>query len=409
MVRYANMWFDSCPTRREITSGLIKNVDTLIIGGGIAGVSLLYYLVNSGMTNTFLVEESSIGFHASGRGMGQLMLRGSKMFHEMPDGDQYLTFVGENNRRFLNGLRSLAFDHDLRETGGMRLAVDEEEMAKLEIESAFIRSVRGIDCPILSKQNLEPILPSKRFVGAMFVPNEATYNPYKVVNGLRDHVEKGGTRVFTNTQVESVVTNEDNSLTVSIRYRGTIRAKQVVYCTGAYTGRLLPEFADILVPFREQMVCTDYLENDLIHSLPVMCMSANNGQERFRLYNTRLLMSGMRHAVRGQQNGILYDGEISTAVYDKLRAFSIDSFPFLKAIKFSNVWSSAFCGTPDGKPLIGAVPNKPNQYMLTGLDAYDSSNAILGSMIIKDLIKNGVPESVVPGSQILNPGRFLNV
>jgi glycine/D-amino acid oxidase-like deaminating enzyme len=407
MVRHANLWFESCPTKREITSGLIKNVDTLIIGGGLAGISLLYYLVQGGMINTYLVEETSVGFHASGRGMGQLLLRGNKLFHEMSDGEEYLEFVGENNRRFLNGMRVLTFDHDMRETGGLRLAIDDEEMSKLEKEAAFIQRVRGIDCPVLSRRQLDLMVPQKNFVGGIFVPNEATYNPYKVVNGLRDAVEKGGTRVFTNTQVESVVPNDDGSLTVSIRHRGTIRAKQVVYCTGAYTNRLLPEFADILVPFREQMIATDYLENDIVQSLPTMSISCNNGNERFRQYNARLIMGGMRQAVRGQQEGIVYDGEISSAVYEKLRLYAIESFPVLKSAKFSHVWSSVFCSTPDGKPLVGPVPDKPNQYILTGFGCYDSSNAILGSMMIKDYIKH--KDSTVPGHKILNPGRFLNV
>lgn len=406
MVKHSCLWFDTCPTKRDITSGVIKNVDTLIIGGGLAGICLLHNLVNSGMINTYLVEESSIGFHGSGRGMGQLMLRGTKLFHEMPDGEEYLSFVGDNNRRFLNGLRALSFDHDLRETGGLRLAINDEEMAKLEKESEFISRVRAIDCPILSSNQLALLTPSNKFVGGMFTPNEAMYNPYKVVNGLRETVEKSGSRVFTNTQVESVVANDDGGLTVSIRHRGIIRSKQVVYCTGAYTSRLLPEFTDVLIPFREQMIATDYLENDVVQTLPTMSVSCNNNQERFRQYSGRFVMGGMRQAVRGHQEGILYDGEISPAVYDKLRAFSIESFPILKSSKFSHVWSGVFCQTPDGKPLIGQVPNKPNQYMLTGFGCHDSSYAIVGSMMIKDFLKN---KDSVPYHQLLNPGRFFNV
>lgn len=408
MVKHANLWFESCPTRRDLTSGLVKNVDTLIIGGGLAGVTLLYYLVNSGMLNTYLVEETSIGFHASGRSMGQLMLRGRDLFHQMPHGEEYLKFVGENNRRFLNGMRSLAFDNDLRDTGGLRLAINDEEMGLLEKESAFIGAARGIECPILSKSQLGLLLPSTNFCGGMFVPNEASFNPYKVVNGLRDAVEKGGTRVFTNTLVDSVVRNEDGSFTVSIRHRGTIRAKQVVYCTGAYTSKLLPEFVDILLPFREQMIATDYLENDIVQTLSAMSISCNGGNERFRLYNNRLVMGGMRQSVRGQQEGILIDGELSQAVYDKLRFFAIETLPCLKSTTITHAWSSVFCGTSDGMPLIGPVPNRPNEFMMTGFGCYDSSNAIMGAMIIKDYIK-GRDMSIVPGNKILNPGRFLNV
>lgn len=407
MVRHGSLWFETCPTRRDITAGLIKNVDTLIIGGGLAGISLLYYLVNSGMLNTYLVEEDSVGFHASGRGIGQLMFRGTHLFHEMPDGEEYLTFVAENNRRFLNGLRNFTFDHDLCDTGSVHLASNADELGRLEKEASFIYKIRGIDCPILTGSNLDLIIPSKKFIGGMFVPNEANYNPYKVVNGVRETVEKGSTRVLTNTQVESVVTNDDDSLTVLIRNRGIIRAKQIVYCTGAYTSRLLPEFENILIPFREQVIASEPLDKDKLKAIPVMNITANNCSERMRLYQSRLLVSGMRHAVRGQQEGVIYDGEMSPAVYDKLRTFTTDTFSFLKGIKFSHVWSSVFCSTPDGKPVIGPIPSKPNQYIFAGFGCFDSSNVIFGSLIIKDHLKH--KDSIIPGSRILNPSRFFNV
>lgn len=371
-------------------------------------MSLLYYLVNSGMINTYLIEENSIGFHASGRSTGQLMMRGSKLFSEFPEeiGKEYLTFIGENNRRFLNGLRTVSFDNELRECGGLRLAVNEEELAKLEVESKFIQQHRGIECPILSGKNLGPLVPSKKFVGGMFVPNEATFNPYKTVNGLRDVIEKSGTRVFTNATVESVILEDDNSLSVSVRNRGVIKAKQVVYCTGSYTTRLLPEFGDILQPFREQVVATEFVENEVLNTFPTMSLSANDGRERFRTHNSKIIVSGLRQSVRGQQEGITYDGEISQAVYDKIRAYSNDVFPFLSNVKFGHVWSSVLCSTPDGLPLIGPVPGRKNQYVLAGFGCYDSSHAILGGMMIKDYIKN--KDSIVQGHSILNPGRFFN-
>ncbi len=406
MANHRNYWFSTAPTRHNVSSGMVRNADVLIIGGGIAGISLLYTLLNAGVTNTYLVEESTIGSHASGRGSGQLMLRGFKLFSEMleKDGIEYLEYVGENNRRFLSGLRRVTFDTDLRDSGGLRLATTKKELAALEKESDFILKHRDLQCPILSAKELLGLMPQTNFMGGMFVPNEAIFNPYKVVNGLREFIEKKGARVITDAQVSAVTENVDGTLAVSIRHRGTIRAKQIVYATNAYIPELLPELADAMIPYRGQMIATDYLDHEIVsHILPAMSMSCNDSREYFRVHNGRLLVGGMRHAVRGRQIGITNDGEVSTAVYEKLRNFAIEAFPFLKNTKFTHTWSGIMAATPDGLPLIGKV--RDNQFVLGGFNGYGFSHALQGSMIIKDLISSG--KSSHAGVRLFDPARFL--
>lgn len=405
MANHNNYWFGTCPTRARVASGLVRNADVLIIGGGIAGMSLLYNLINAGVTNTYLVEESTVASHASGRSSGQLMLRGSKLFHELGDtvGAEYLEFIGENNRRFTKGLRAAGFDTDLRDTGGLRLAVTEDELEKLSRESEFVLKHRNIHCPILSKSEVHGILPHTGFAGGMFVPVEAIFNPYKVVNGLRELVEKKGPRVLTDCQVTSIV-EDDKGLAVSIRHKGVIRAKQVVYCLNAYTSELLPELAEVMTPYRGQMIATDHLEDSVAQLLPAMSMTCNDCHEYFRIHGGRLLVGGMRHAVRGQQMGLINDGEISPGIFDKLRGFVTGALPFIQNIKFTHTWSGIMCATPDGLPLIGALPGRQNQYILGGFNGHGFSHALHGSMIIKDLINTG--SSTHPGVQLFDPGRF---
>lgn len=408
MAQHSCYWFATCPTQNVVMAGLVRNADILIIGGGIAGISLLYQLVNSGFTNTYLVEESSVGFHASGRGSGQLLLRGAKLFSQMPeeDGKEYLEFISENNRRFLTGLRNVKFDTDLRDTGGLRLAVSEEEMTNLIKESFFINKYRGLECPILSQQDIQNILPNSPFVGGIFIPTESMFNPYKLVNGLRELLERKGPRVLTDCQVTSVDKVSDG-FSVSIRHKGTIKAKKVVYCNNAYTPELLPELADVITSFRGQMIATDFLPNSVLQTLPQMSITSNDCNEYFRPHGGRLLVGGMRHSVRGNQIGIVDDGEFSVSVYERLRAFAVSAIPAIKDIKFTHSWSNVLCSTPDGLPLIGKVPNKENEFVLGGFGYYGYSHILHGSMIIKDLISKG--ESQHPGVRLFDPKRFSNV
>lgn len=405
MVKHSNYWFETCGTRRFISTGVVKSVDVLIIGGGITGMSLLYRLLASGVTNTFLVEESTAAFHSSGRGNGQLQYRTAVPFHTLPDGvgQEYLEFVCQNNKRFVRGLGTVPFETDLQTSGGLRLALNDEEMQVLKLESEFIAKHQKIECPILSAEEVRTILPSNTFVGGMFVPNECTFNPYKVVNGLMDVIERQGVRVLTGAQVDRITQNKDGSLAVSIRRRGTIQAAKVVYCMNAYTPELLPDLASAITPFRGQMVATDILPETSLSIMPSMSISCNHGSEYFRLHGGRLLVGGMRLAIRGRQEGITVDGENSPTVYDKLRHFVSSNLPFVNT-NFSHTWTGIMCETNDHLPLVGAVPNRPNEYVIAGCQGYGFSHALLSSMIIKDLIMHG--ESSLPGAKIFSPARF---
>ena len=410
MVKHANYWFETCPTRHNVTSGLVRNTDVLIIGGGIAGIQTLYQLILSGVTNTYLVEEATVGYHASGRSSGQMVLRGNKLFHEMPekDGKEYLEFISENNRRFLNGLRNSRFDSDLRQTGGLRLAINEQELERIQKECEFINKHKpDLHCKMLTAEEVAAIVPDSRFAGGMYLPTEASFNPYKVTNGVRELTEQKGNRVLTSTQVDGVTQNDDGSFSVSIRHKGTIKTKKIVYCTNAYTPELVPELKDILTPFRGQMVATNILSDEVLGVFPAMSITCNDCSEYFRLHAGRLLLGGQRSDVRGQQLGIIDDGEISPSVYEKLRSFMCQYLPVLDQndVKLSHTWSGIMCQTPDGLPLVGQI--SPNAYIAAGFNGYGFAHAVQAAMIIKDLIKDG--KSMHAGVKLFNPGRFVNV
>jgi glycine/D-amino acid oxidase-like deaminating enzyme len=406
MVRHNNYWFNTCPTRRDVSPGLIKNVDVLIIGGGLSGISVLCQLIKAGINNIYLLEESTVGYRASGRGSGQLMLRGGQLFSEMneADGVEYLKFILENNRNFVKGFRKVRFDTDLREVGGLRLAVDEDELSVLKKEADFIRKHTGIECPILEGNDLRGVVPTESFEGGMFMPNDAIFNPYKIVNGCRETIELKGRRVLIDAQVESIEQKKDDGFSVRIRHKGTIRAKQIVYCNNACVTELVPELSDCLKSFRSQITATDFLKSSASQLIPAMSMSCHNDDTYFRLHGGRLLIGGMRSKIRGKQEGINADGEISAAVHEKLCTFIREVLPCLKDTKFTHAWSSTMCTTSDNLPLIGPIPGRPSQYVMTGFGDYGYSHILGGSSIIKDyILYDGCSN---PITSLFNPSRF---
>ena len=103
---------------------------------------------------------------------------------------------------------------------------------------------------------------------------------------------------------------------------------------------------------------------------------------------------------------IVADGEISPVVLDRLRNFVSEALPLVKNVKFTHTWSGIMCATPDSLPLIGAIPGRPNEFILGGFNGYGYGHALNGSAIIKDLITNG--SSTRPGAELFDPSRLTS-
>ena len=407
-------WFDTCPTRVNVGVGVVKNADILIIGGGIAGMSLLVHLLKAGYQNTYVLDESHVGYHASGRSSGQLMLRGRDYFVDLEKQIgkektlEYIRFVGRNLRTFSKALGTARFDTNLEVGGGLRLASNDEEMELLERESSLIREANIRTNPVLlSRTEIESLVPSNKFAGGLYIPTEATINPFKVISGMLNTIEGGnGQRVFTGCLVESVERNADGSFSVFIRHKGVIKAKKIVYSMNAYTPGLVPELSPFMTPFRGQMIATDVLPDSTIQAFPQMSMSSNYGREYFRVHGSRLLLGGMRQAVRGKQEGLLNDGEISRAVYNRLKEMLVSTFPFIDPQSVTHSWAGIMCSTRDGLPIVGPLEHRPGEYMMAGFNGYGFSQAFSASAIITDYINKN--KSSLSGANLLAPSRFLS-
>lgn len=78
-----------------------------------------------------------------------------------------------------------------------------------------------------------------------------TNRPYKLVMHLLSLAVSRGVNLQTHTPVTSVseARDEGNRWAVSTP-RGRLRAKQVVYCTNAYTAGVAPQYRDKIIPVK---------------------------------------------------------------------------------------------------------------------------------------------------------------
>jgi glycine/D-amino acid oxidase-like deaminating enzyme len=96
----------------------------------------------------------------------------------------------------------------------------------------------------------------KGLIAAVSVP-ALTLWPYKFVTALLERVVEMGAFLYTETPVEKISTtnsgddNNDSIITITTP-RGVTKAKKVIYATNAYTSAVLPQYRNVIVPYRGQ-------------------------------------------------------------------------------------------------------------------------------------------------------------
>lgn len=382
-MRHANYWFNA-------STGLPKQVDVAIIGGGIAGLSTLYHLVSSSSLDAVLLEESMLGYRASGRCIGQATFGNRPVRNETyglsdEDADTYYKFLHYGNRRVTQVVRDKEISCGHTTNGGLHLATNQKEIDNLK---AFNDRFPHLNGQWLSTDEVRSILPSKTFFGGLYLPSESTFEPYKLMRGLNESCKNFGQRVIVNAGVTAVEEFDDCFL-VKIRNRGAIVARTIVYCTNAYTSTALVRES---VSHGHSFV-TNTLPNKQIKQLPNMNLVSHD--YTVRQHNNRVLVSDIPRQV---DTG-LQDGEIDQSAKNRMHTFLYQSFPFIRA-SLDQVWSSLSMRTRDGLPLVGRIDDR--MLLNIGFGETDFSLAFACGGVIRDTILHERSEA----GEIFDPLRF---
>jgi 4-methylaminobutanoate oxidase (formaldehyde-forming) len=223
----------------------------VVIGGGIGGCSILYWLARLGLSDAVLVERSQLTsgstFHSAGL-VGQLR--------------QSLTLT----RMMMNSVdlyRALGEEVDLetgwREVGSLRLASSRERMEELQRQSDWAETF-GLPLHLISAdeaKDLFPVMTTDGVFGAALLPTDGFVDPSQLTLALAKGARQHGATILTDTRVTAIRT-ERNRVTAVETSRGTIECEVVVNAGGIYAyeiGRFVGVHVP-LIPMAHQYVIT---------------------------------------------------------------------------------------------------------------------------------------------------------
>src|SRR2546429_2784822 len=204
-----------------------RSARAVVIGGGVGGCSILYWLARLGWDDVVLCERADLTsgstFHSAGL-VGQL--RGSLSLTKM------MMSSVELYRRLGD---EVGLETGWHEVGSLRLASSQERMEELARQAGWAETF-GLPLELVSPeeaQRLFPPLSTDGVLGAAYLPTDGYIDPSQLTLALAEGARRRGAEILTNTRVTGIRVERDRVTGVDTD-RGSIETEVVVNAAGMF-------------------------------------------------------------------------------------------------------------------------------------------------------------------------------
>lgn len=355
------------------------DVDVLIIGGGITGLSVAYELINSNL-KVCLVERNSIGHSTTGKSTGKLTFLQELIYSDLNKMYDFETSrkYNESQQFAIKHAKDIIYENKidcfLEKVSSYVFTNIEKEIDKIKEEYDILKKM-GIDVNATNK------LPDKSdILLGISVNNTYVFHPLKYLIKLKDIITSNGIKIYENTNVLKI-DKKDDFLVSTDTYQ--IKAKKIV---------LALHYPYFLFPYL--MPLKVHLEKSYIAAYKV------NDNKMFSAITSKKPTTSIRYTTLEKTYKICLNGSHNLS-FDNNYSKKFNKLKKEFGDKPDYIWSNRDIITSDKLPLIGELDK--NLYIGTGYNTWGITNGILAGVIIKDKILN----KNNPYSELFNPKRSL--
>nr|WP_012477960.1 MULTISPECIES: FAD-binding oxidoreductase [Agrobacterium tumefaciens complex]AAZ50407.1 LecH [Agrobacterium tumefaciens]ASK40775.1 FAD-dependent oxidoreductase [Agrobacterium genomosp. 6]UVY99549.1 LecH [Agrobacterium fabrum] len=358
-----------------------KAIDTIVIGGGLHGLSAALNLARAGK-RVVILERSWVGRHSSGataagvrtlnRDLAELpiSLEAMDMWHNIE------RIVGDNC-----GFHAY---------GQMRIAEKLDHLAVLEKRLAKVRSAGYDHEELIDRAELLRLVPhiSPHCVGALIARNDGAADPHRTLRAFRHATEAVGVTIYEGAGVIAIE-HAGADWRVKTETMEFI-APTVVNAAGAWAVKIAAMVGDdIQIGHKASMM----IVTERIAPLLKPVVSVVGRPLSFKQSDQGTLVIG-----GGLQGRADLDAQRSFVNFKELskgaRA-ATDLFPIVGQLRIVRTWAGMEAMTPDHLPIIGASANAKGIFHSFGYSGHGFQLVPVLGAIMTDLIVHGETNRVI--------------
>lgn len=363
------------------------NADVIIIGAGVIGSAVAYYLAKEGVGVT-LFERGDVASGSSGACDGLILMQSKKP-------GVHLQLALESRRQFEHLKTELPVPIEFRASGGLVII---ETDAEKEAMARFVAQQRqiGLDVTLLDGDQIRRLEPglSDHILGATHSAVDGHVNPMALTLGFILGAKKLGARVYTHTRIEGVEISAGRVVAVETS-RGRFKADVVVNAAGVRAPDI-GKMADLEIPIkprRGQLVVTQACRPMLSHCVisakyiavkfnPDLASENGEGVSMDQTANGNFLLGATREFVG-------FDNRTTMAGLKQITTHATRMIPDLKQVGILRTFAGLRPFTPDGLPILGPVDGIDGFFMAAGHEGDGIALSPITGRLMAQMITKG--------------------
>lgn len=380
------------------------DVQVVVVGGGIVGASVLYWLTRLGWSDCLLIERRELTSGSTWHAAGNTTYFG-------PYAEMTRLFAG-SIRTYLQAQEDSGHSVGFHQTGSLRVATTALERRQFHSFEEKYKSL-GIPYHVIDNDQINkhhPCINTDGLFGAAHTPTDGHVDPGGATHAMVKSSRKRGASVKRQCPVQALRKEGEHWLLDT--QDGIIRTKHVVMAASFWTKDLLADL-DINVP----LYATQH--HELITESIGELEALDNEVPAFR---DSFVSCSVRQEGKGFLAGIYETDPVFWALDGIPKDFKEELFPpeidrlmphLEKLIKrmpafgeagIKTVNNGPMCWTPDGLPLLGPLSAHEGLWMASGFNVGIGTGGGSGEFLANWMV-NGKPHFDLP---IVHADRFGN-
>lgn len=366
--------------------------DVIIIGGGIIGGAIAYYVAKTGLKVT-VIEKNEIASGTSSKCDGNILA-----IDKDPGFDSQMTLVSQQLVRQLS--KELEDPFEYRDRGSILVCESDNEM---EAAQKWVNSQveAGLPFRMLDRQDLNEESPylADDLPGGLECSTDSTVNPYLLTYALFEGAKKHGAEIQLHTEVKDISYDKENEQFRVITNQGDFISKKVVNAAGVWATNI-GQMLDIAIPIKPRkghiIVSSRQEPVGLRKVMEFGYLISKFGGERQVDEETEKYGVALVFEPTESQNFLIgssrqftgFDTEVNNDIISCIARRAIRFYPKIKDMNLIRTYAGLRPWTPDHLPIISHVDEVPGFYIAAGHEGDGISLAAVTGKIISELINN---------------------